>query len=186
MCDAGGITRGFQDLWQRVIPAPGTDRDGWNREREDKKIEEEGGERLNGRACWSRFLSPLSWSQRRFYGGFLLKDRLFPPALSHRKGEGQRRLAVGGRPTIGDLIPVFLEIEGSAAWTRGCPFPPRIQRPELLKRRTGDQARKGGWRRRTRYLFTAWRTGDYRLTADNITYYTVDGERPRWLWDRWS
>ncbi|NLY88103.1 MAG: hypothetical protein GX085_00520 [Firmicutes bacterium] len=119
-------------------------------------------------------------------GGFLLlKDRLFPPALSLPEGvkvSAAWRVEAEGPFMIGDLIPVSLEIEGvSDVKVRQLPLSAAdLGGLELVKEEEPvTRARKGGWRRRTRYLFTAWRTGDYRLRADNITYYTADGEEAK-------
>lgn len=167
-----------------------TGRDGWNREsREDK---EDRGKRVEREAERAR-LRRLAVSFSAFLvlaavlgGGFLLlKDRLFPPALSLPEGvkvSAAWRLEAEGPFRIGDLIPVFLEIEGvSGVDVRQLPLSAAdLGGLELLKEEEPvTRARKGGWRRRTRYLFTAWRTGDYRLTADNITYYTADGEEAK-------
>lgn len=115
-------------------------------------------------------------------GYFLLKDRLFPPALSLPEGAKVRaawRVEAEGPFRIGDLIPVSLEIEGvNGVEVRQLPLSAAdLGGLELVQEEAPvTRARKGGWYRRTRYVFTAWRTGDYRLATDNITYYTADGE----------
>jgi hypothetical protein len=118
-------------------------------------------------------------------GYFLLKDRLFPPALSLPEGAKVRaawRMEAEGPFRIGDLIPVSLEIEGvKGVEVRQLPLSAAdLGGLELVEEeRPVTRARKGGWYRRTRYVFTAWRTGDYRLAAGNITYYTADSEEAK-------
>lgn len=139
--------------------------------------------RLRGPAAYFfAFLALLALAAVVGGGFLLLKDRLFPPALSLPEGvkvKAAWRVEAEGPFRIGDLIPVSLEIEGvNGVEVRQLPLSTAdLDGLELVKEEAPvTRGRKGGWHRRTRYLVRAWRTGDYRLATDNVTYYTADGE----------